>query len=163
MRLGATALSNHTPDTLAARPAKIISGGQTGADMGGLLAARDLGIPTGGVAPKGYRTERGPQPLLKDLGLTESPYASYQGRTADNVEAADGTVLFGNLRSPGSALTAKLCKQAGKPWIENPTVQELRTFIINEQVQVLNVAGNRESKNPGIQAGVREILVEAFS
>ena len=39
------------------RPSKIISGGQTGADMGGLLAAKDLGIRTGGWMPKGWLTE----------------------------------------------------------------------------------------------------------
>ena len=49
---------------------KIISGGQTGADMGALLAARDLGMESGGVAPKGWRTEDGPQEtLLLSFGL----------------------------------------------------------------------------------------------
>ena len=35
------------------RLTKIISGGQTGADMGGLLAARDLGLESGGQAATG--------------------------------------------------------------------------------------------------------------
>ena len=57
---------------MIARPEKIISGGQTGADMGALLAARELGIPTGGVAPKGWLTENGPQEeLLRNFGLIE--------------------------------------------------------------------------------------------
>ena len=34
---------------------KIISGGQTGADMGGLRAGRALNIPTGGSAPHGWK------------------------------------------------------------------------------------------------------------
>jgi hypothetical protein len=38
-------------------PNIIISGGQTGADQGGLFAAEILKIKTGGYAPKGYRTE----------------------------------------------------------------------------------------------------------
>lgn len=51
---------------------KIISGGQTGADEGGLEGARLLGIPTGGTAPKGYRTENGPNLTLRDTyGLVE--------------------------------------------------------------------------------------------
>ncbi|HME98544.1 MAG TPA: putative molybdenum carrier protein, partial [Terriglobia bacterium] len=51
---------------------KIISGGQTGADMGGLLAARELGIETGGMAPKGWLTENGPEEvLLRSFGLSE--------------------------------------------------------------------------------------------
>jgi hypothetical protein len=36
---------------------RVISGGQTGADQGGLRAARACGIPTGGWAPRGWLTE----------------------------------------------------------------------------------------------------------
>ena len=44
---------------------KIISSGQTGADLGGLWGARDAGFPTGGFAPKGYLTIiAGESPLL---------------------------------------------------------------------------------------------------
>ena len=38
---------------------KIISGGQTGADKGGLIAAKKANIKTGGIAPKGFMTEAG--------------------------------------------------------------------------------------------------------
>ncbi len=41
-----------------------ISGGQSGADFGGLLAAKRCGIPTGGKIPKGFLTENGPKPEL---------------------------------------------------------------------------------------------------
>jgi hypothetical protein len=37
--------------------AKVISGGQTGADQAGRRAARAAGIPTGGWAPLGWKTE----------------------------------------------------------------------------------------------------------
>lgn len=40
----------------------IISGGQTGADQGGLDAGKALGLKTGGLMPKGWRTEAGPRP-----------------------------------------------------------------------------------------------------
>ena len=46
---------------------KIISGGQTGADYGALLAAHALGLETGGWAPKGWRTEDGPKPVTRQL------------------------------------------------------------------------------------------------
>ena len=36
---------------------RIISGGQTGADEGGLMAAALLGIPTGGWMPRGFLRE----------------------------------------------------------------------------------------------------------
>jgi hypothetical protein len=35
---------------------KVISGGQSGADLGGLRAAKVLGIQTGGSMPKGFLT-----------------------------------------------------------------------------------------------------------
>jgi hypothetical protein len=42
--------------------AKVQSGGQTGTDVAGVRAARRLGIPTGGVMPKGWKTLDGPRP-----------------------------------------------------------------------------------------------------
>jgi len=49
----------------------VISGGQTGADRGGLIAAKELGIPTGGTAPLGYKTEAG----MKKSSSTRNPQA----------------------------------------------------------------------------------------
>ena len=46
---------------------KIISGFQTGADIGGILAAKRLGLETGGTMPKGFRTEDGPRPEFAEL------------------------------------------------------------------------------------------------
>ena len=48
---------------------KIISGGQTGIDRMGLEVARELGLPTGGTAPKSYWTENGADPSLAAFGL----------------------------------------------------------------------------------------------
>jgi hypothetical protein len=36
---------------------RVVTGGQTGADQGGLRAARAAGIATGGWAPQGWLTE----------------------------------------------------------------------------------------------------------
>ena len=43
--------------------ARIVSGGQTGADRGGLDAARAVGLPHGGWCPKGRQAEDGTIPL----------------------------------------------------------------------------------------------------
>src|SRR5215468_8575886 len=95
---------------------RIISGGQTGADQGGLLAARELGIPTGGTAPRGWQTETGPQEsLLKSFGLVGSRVPGYAARTRQNVLDADGTLLIGPCLSGGSALTATVAREATKP------------------------------------------------
>jgi hypothetical protein len=144
-------------------PRKIISGGQTGADIGGLVGARLVGIATGGTAPHGYRTDAGPQPdVLRGFGLVEHRSRSYPPRTACNVRDSDGTVLFGNLDSPGCTLTLKLCKRYGKPKLENPSAQELRRWVTMHAIGVLNIAGNRERMNPGIARRVAALIVAAF-
>ncbi|KKL28978.1 hypothetical protein LCGC14_2369790, partial [marine sediment metagenome] len=75
---------------------KVISGGQTGADQGGLEAGKELGLETGGTAPLGWKTEDGPQPeLLKGFGLRECTQPGYPVRTRRNVLTSDGTVIFG--------------------------------------------------------------------
>lgn len=144
------------------RPERIISGGQTGADQGALIAAREMGIPTGGTAPKGWKTEAGAEPHLKAYGMVEAPGDSYAWRTGRNIGEADATVVFGDVTSKGSALTMRLCQQFAKPFFVNPTRDDLQAFVIAFDVKTLNVAGNRESVNPGIAERVRAVLVEAF-
>ena len=126
--------------------ARVISGGQTGADRLGLEVAKELGIETGGVAPKGYKTEKGSDSSLKDFGLTEDPSSSYNPRTEQNVKSSDATVIFGDVNSAGSKLTVSLLKKNNKPYIINPTAEQLSTFLKDNKVKVLNVAGNRGSK-----------------
>lgn len=146
--------------------ARLISGGQWGGDMGGLLAAEDLGIPTGGTAPKGWRTENGSNPELGHrFGLYEHPSNLYPPRTLANVREADGTAIFVRVRKldRGSALTAGFCLQYRKPFIVNPSVNAFRQWLETERIQVLNVAGNRESRAPGIQERVRAFIVRALT
>lgn len=144
------------------RPAVILAGGQTGADQGALAAARFLGIPTGGTAPKGWKTEDGPAPWLADYGLVESTFVAYSLRTAANVHGSDATVIFSNLNTPGSSLTLRLCEQEGKPCTHDPDPASLREWCETNNTRSLNVAGNRESVNPGIGERVRAVLIEAF-
>jgi hypothetical protein len=51
----------------------IVSGGQTGADRGGLLAAKELGIDTGGWMPHGLMCEddQGAS-IQQEFGMLES-------------------------------------------------------------------------------------------
>jgi len=125
---------------------KIISGGQTGVDRIGLEVGKELGIETGGVAPKGYRTEKGPDTSLKEFGLTEDASSGYTSRTLKNLKTADGTVLFGDMKSPGSKQTINNLEKNNKPYIVNPTAKDLQKFLTDNNIKVLNVAGNRGSK-----------------
>jgi hypothetical protein len=114
---------------------KIISGGQTGADVAGLDAAIKQGIPHGGWIPKGRLTEDGPLP--EKYQLQEMPTASYPKRTAQNVIDSDGTAIFTHgALTGGSALTRKIALQRGKPWMhidllaitEGEAMKELAAF-----------------------------------
>lgn len=164
---------------------RIISGGQTGADLGGLYAASTLNIPTGGWACKGWLTEDGPQQeLLQSFGLTQAAREGYPYRTELNVEHSEGTLLFGDPASPGSKLTMELCerKKCNKPlFIVNwaggkdkaDTIWDgkdegfqrawVLRWIKQWGIETLNVAGNRESVMPGIQVRVFEYLCEMLS
>lgn len=144
---------------------KIISGGQTGVDQMGLQVAEFLNIETGGTAPKGYRTEIGPDLSLRDrYHLKESWAYSYQPRTHKNILDADGTVLFGNERSPGSRESLFACRQYKKPFIINPSAEQLKQFIKENKIKILNVAGNRASKIDAEELGIyTRVLIQALS
>ncbi len=149
----------------AGRPRKIVSGGQTGADLGGLAAARQLGIPTGGWAPRGWLTEDGPSPeLLRDTYGLELCDGGYDLRTELNVRDSDATVVFArDPESNGTRATIDWAEHYGKPIIINPTAEELRDFVAGHKVGVLNIAGNRESVAPGIGEETERLLLEAFA
>jgi hypothetical protein len=152
-------------------PRKIVSGGQTGADTGGLLAARELGIETGGVAPKGWLTENGPQELLhRSFGLTECEEEGFPARTRRNVVESDGTLLVGDYETGGSRLTFELATQLSRtlflldfPNRAERSVDEFLQWLHQHQIHILNVAGNRESQNPGIVQFTRDFLIRALS
>lgn len=157
---------------------KIISGGQTGADRGGLIAGYKLGIPIGGHAPKGWLTEAGVNPKLANAGLIEDTDVHsnkradiYRSRTKKNVINSDGTVLFGHSNTAGSRLTIKLAQEHNKPCLclfklDDDDKDKFKKWIVDNDIQVLNVAGNRESKNPyngiKIEAIVRQFLIDCI-
>lgn len=151
------------------KPKKIVSGGQNGSDLAGLEAAKKLGIPTGGTAPKGWRVQdydgnETSNPQLADFGLVESDSREYRDRTIKNVEDSDGTVWFGYTESPGGKLTISTAKKLKKPIIINPDPEALRVWVNSQNIAVLNVAGNRASAfNPGIYNEVFNAIVLAFS
>lgn len=147
---------------------KIISGGQSGADLGGLEAAAYLGITTGGKMPLGFRTEDGYHPEYADMyDVEELASGEYAPRTRYNVVDSDATVIFGRVSSPGSKTTKKMCNDSDKPCLVVEEFSEMYFRLFGEflqmyEVETLNVAGNRESKNPGLQQKVYDFLIEAL-
>jgi hypothetical protein len=131
---------------------KIISGGQTGIDRMALEVAKELGIETGGYAPKGYLTEIGSDLTLKGFGLEETETSDYNYRTKCNIRSASGSILFGNIESNGSKLLIRYSTVHFYPFIINPTSERIVNYI-NDLKQltkdgsvILNIAGNRGSK-----------------
>ena len=131
---------------------QVISGGQTGADQGALYAASEM-IETGGFAPNGWKTSRGPDESLKKFGMLEHSASGYKPRTKKNVEISDATLIIAsNFSSPGTVVTLGACKIYKKPFAlikvadGEPifNVDELAEFIVFNSVSVLNVAGNRD-------------------
>lgn len=142
---------------------KIISGGQTGIDRMALELARELGLATGGTAPRGYRTEVGPDPSLAAFGLREHIERDYSFRTKQNVLDGDATVLYGDTEPAGCQLTIDYAEEQDKPFLINPTPEELTDFIRENHVRVLNVAGNRASDlTPELLEAYRDSLREAL-
>ena len=143
---------------------RVISGGQTGVDQAGLYVAHYLGFLTGGTAPKGWRTDDGPmEEVLKGYGLRESNSFTYGARTRANVVQSDGTVWFGNPKSPGGRLTLRLCCDYERPYLVNPTWQELREWLVQREIVTLNVAGNRRRTNPEAGKLAGQVLRFAFN
>jgi hypothetical protein len=140
---------------------KIISGGQTGADIAGIDAAIEFNFPYGGWLPKGRKTEIGPLPLTYQM--QEVARGGYPKRTEKNIKESDGTVIFTHTRlTGGSRLTVDLAESWGKPWLHinfNKTdskqvVLILSRWIKKNNIKTLNVAGSRASKDSDIYKDV---------
>jgi hypothetical protein len=144
---------------------KIISGGQTGADRAGLDFAIHAGLEHGGYVPRGRKAEDGR--IDERYNLVELSTSSYPARTRKNIEESDSTVIFSLERrlSGGTKLTRELADKLGKPVLHiydsrkerrsNPDslrieIQALTDFLCSNKIEILNVAGPRESKEPGV-------------
>ena len=96
--------------------AKLVSGGQTGADRAGLDAAIELGLSYGGWCPNGRRAEDGTIPAR--YALAETPSANCLQRTEWNVRDSDGTVVFtlGEAATGGSRKTVEIARRPRRLW-----------------------------------------------
>ncbi len=134
----------------------IISGGQDGADLAGLVVGNKFGLKTGGTMPLGFKTLSGPKPEYEKLyGVKQHHSSDYAPRTALNVQNSDGTVrLAANFDSRGEICTLNAIRQHKKPYIDvdltDPRpIKDLMDWIIENKIETLNVAGNAEQTFPG--------------
>ena len=97
----------------------------------------------------------------------------YSARTEENVRTSDATLVFtrGGVRpGSGTELTIAMCRKHEKPCLHldltapgPDQIARIRDFVVTKRVDVLNVAGSRESESPGLVAAVRELLVAALA
>jgi hypothetical protein len=161
----------------------VITGGQTGADQAGWRAAVAAGIPTGGWMPMGFRTEgrldvdqlpgsdESHPEFAEQYGARSNESLEYRLRTRANLQEADAVVWFGDPLTRGGRTTLGLARLIGVPAFvvelreENPPSEppaRLVDWIRAHAPSTVLVAGNRESKAPGIGARVEAYLAEVF-
>ena len=169
---------------------KFISGGQTGVDQ--LLSkAKEHGFATGGTMPKGYRTTvKGEgEVFAKEYGLVQGKTRDYPSRTAKNVEDADLTIVYGDVRvideaaeyvktttvpgegevttkyaaprlegdGRGSKLTVKEAIIQKKPYLINPTAEQIEQAVKTTNAKVVNIAGSRHTTDNFYDNASREL------
>lgn len=145
---------------------KIVSGGQTGVDRAALDAAMACGLLVGGWCPKARRAEDGP--ISTHYPLVETPTASYANRTRWNVRDSDATVILYRMDiQGGTQLTATIARAMQRPLLivsinAVEAARSIADFIHHHDVRCLNIAGPRESEDPGIYAAARRLLQSVF-
>lgn len=158
--------------------ARIISGGQDGADIAALLAAEARGVPTGGSMPLGFRAHSGLHPeYAARFGVVALPSTGYAARTQKNVLDADCTLRIAvNFLSPGERCTLAAILKHEKPvWWDVFLLRQSLACAVEGNIEravrgiqavsrqlgrgvVLNVAGNSERTAPGIQCAAQAIV-----
>ena len=148
---------------------KVISGGQTGADVAGVTAAAACGLETGGWMPKGFKTLAGNKPQWAEcFNMKEHSSSSYKERTWDNVRDSDATIrLATKFNSAGEKCTLNAIEALDKPHLdvdmnEPLPVQDVVKWIRQHKIKTLNIAGNSEKSSSGIEQRVVDYLIEVF-
>lgn len=136
---------------------KIISGGQTGVDRAALDVAIKLGIPHGGWCPKGRLAEDGTIPAQYLLQETKS--GDYDERTLLNIRDSDGTLIIIPDKitqiTDGTILTLTTIKKQNKPFFildlsQQVDLVNMIDWVVVNKIDILNIAGPRESQCGGI-------------
>lgn len=149
------------------RIARIVSGGQSGADRAALDVAIECGIPYGGWCPKGGWAEDFPDPpgvLKRYPNLWEAEDRDPPQRTMWNVRDSDATLIFlASRSSPGTAFTRICAQKLRKPHLvvgaSDASISSIDRWLAWLSLGItLNVAGPRESEAPGIYLAITSIL-----
>lgn len=147
----------------------MISGGQSGVDRAALDCALILGLDVGGYCPKGRWAEDGS--IDEKYPLIETASSDLKLRTRLNVESSDGTLILipSGVVSLCTDFTVDCAQELNRPVLQvDPTEPQSKSadsilkWIRAHQIQILNVAGPRESESPGIYAVTLALLTKTF-
>lgn len=148
----------------------IISGAQTGVDRAALDAAIACGLDYGGSIPRGRLAEDGPV-SQHYATLIELHSGDYAVRTRRNVRDADATlILCPGPPEGGTALTESIARRLKRPVLvmdidretRRAAIKRIHAWLDAHKPAVLNIAGPRESRYPGVYARVRDMLEKLF-
>lgn len=140
----------------------INSGGQTGVDRAALDFALANGLPCQGWCQQGRLAEDGIISFRYPLSETNSPDPTV--RTELNVSNSDATliVIYDDM-DEGTLTTKDFALEYNKPLFvwkigQNTKVSQFKSWMLRNQVEILNIAGPRASNAPDIYGETLEIL-----
>jgi len=144
--------------------ARIVSGGQTGADRAALDAAIEHGLAYAGWCPAGGWAEDRPDPpglRLDYPRLRETRSADPAERTRLNVRDSHATLVVRShsVDSPGTDLTVATAGRLGRPCLVTTDAETVLDWLsaLGREL-TLNVAGPRESERPGCYTSTLDLL-----
>jgi hypothetical protein len=147
---------------------KMISDGETGASQAAWRAAKAFGVAVGGWMPKGFLTAVGPCPeFAQEFMAAELPAESETACTERNVQDTDATLWFGETTTSMAQAAVRACHRFAKPCLPvSPGAafepSHVATWIVENKIRTLNVAGNQEEEEPGIGDRVERFLGEVL-
>ncbi|TEA70318.1 putative molybdenum carrier protein [Allopusillimonas ginsengisoli] len=157
-------------NTFAKRVCALYLEAKTGADRAALDFAIEHGYPHGGWNPRGREAEDGTIPLKYQR--TELVDGGYRQRNKHNVGDSNGTLVINTGELDGGTLAIQVFAQMQQKayflaQVDTHSLESLALEIAEwlriHNIRVLNVAGPRESKRPGIYAITRELLELAYA
>lgn len=105
--------------------------------------------------PHGWLTERRPRPdFAEKFGMVECDEPGYPARTFRNARDSDATLyIYANGQDgKGLGCTLRACQKLDRPFLPLEVGREgevmVPAWLDRHQVEVLNVAGNRQSSAP---------------
>ncbi|MFO7971181.1 MAG: putative molybdenum carrier protein, partial [Desulfobacterales bacterium] len=101
----------------------------------------------------------------------EMETANYNKRTEQNVIDSDGTLIISHGKlTGGSEYTRDMALEHGRPWLHidlnkttpSQAARRIKHWLAEHEIDVLNVAGPRASKDPFIYGSTTDVLEKAL-